>query len=608
MPRPVRGASRLSPTPGAVPATPSNLPSKNIRYYNEPLGPQSDVLDPAAFAKRVEDALALAQSKLAEIKQGWSELGVEVEEVLKERCSVDDLRAENDQIRNDSLIRPDLQHWVEDRWLPPNRPRPPRPHERRAQAAKEAAKPVQGVEPQVDGEPEPEPFKLPGQAALDKAFEEAEQSGLNLLKRPDVSHYLRKSKMPDFNSLILLRPSEIDVAPPARTDPLAHLVYTITFHSIPRIVHKTPYSVQRQTLVCLGSSTLSHIRSNLMIGGDNVPVEKSGESDDEEKQEAEKDTEEDEDEDEDEAEEQPEAIEVYDRPQQRLAGNFGGESGEEEAEERPTQWKNERRVTGAAFVAEGRIYADDAPGVSDYADILLKGIAAIDKRAADESAVEVNDLPNPHANHAAEVAAAIQAASQVPPLVARSGSKLDYVRGSPLREAKLGEMPLRMGQPYLFVHQGNSEHIWTVDDVRYDPSAQFLPPKRPADLLIDSYLHPSDPSPFPPEGDADDAPPHRLVYPVTTHLSRQIGQSRCIVCDREAIELAVLNDELLGESPALICRSCFEAVHPPKRKEREDDAKGKGKRRKVDVGHERVRDRDRESMDGVQVVPILIER
>lgn len=86
MPRPVRGASRLSPTPGAVPATPSNLPSKNIRYYNEPLGPPSDVLDPAAFAKRVEDALALAQSKLAEIKQGWSELGVEVEEVLKERC------------------------------------------------------------------------------------------------------------------------------------------------------------------------------------------------------------------------------------------------------------------------------------------------------------------------------------------------------------------------------------------------------------------------------------------------------------------------------------------------------------------------------------------
>ncbi|EGU11982.1 RNA binding protein [Rhodotorula toruloides ATCC 204091] len=544
MPRPVRGASRLSPTPGAVAAAPSNLPSKNIRYYNEPLGPPSDVLDPAAFAKRVEDALALAQSKVEEIKQGWSELGVEVEEVLKDRCSVDDLRAENDEIRNNSLIRPDLQHWVEDRWLPPNRPRPPRPHERRAQAAKEAAKPVQEVEPQGDAEPEPEPFKLPGQAALDKAFEEAEQSGLNLLKRPDVSHYLRKTKMPDFNSLILLRPSEIDVPPPARTDPLANLVYTITFHSIPRIVHKTPYSVQRQTLVCLGSNTLSHIRSNLMIGGDNIP--------------------------------------------QRLAGNFGGESGEEEVEERPTEWKNERRVTGAAFVAEGRIYADDAPGASDYADILLKGIAAIDKRAADEPAPEVNDLPNPHADHAAEVAAAIQAASQVPPLVARSGAKLDYVRGPPLREAKLGEMPLRIGQPYLFVHQGNSEHIWTVDDVR--------------------YLHPSDPSPFPPEDDAAHVSTHRLVYPVTTHLSRQIGQSRCIVCDREAIELAVLNGELLGESPALICRSCFETVHPPKRKECEGDAKGKGKRRKVDVGTERVKDKDREFMEGVQVVPLLIER
>ncbi|BGP33050.1 hypothetical protein JCM10296v2_004839 [Rhodotorula toruloides] len=588
MPRPVRGASRLSPTPGAVPAAPSNLPSKNIRYYNEPLGPPSDVLDPAAFAKRVEDALAQAQSKLAQIKQGWSELGVEVEEVLKERCSVDDLRAENDQIRNDSLIRPDLQHWVEDRWLPPNRPRPPRPHERRAQAAKEAAKPVQEPEPQVDGEPEP--FKLPGQAALDKAFDEAEQSSLHLLKRPDVSHYLRKTKMPDFNSLILLRPSEIDVPPPARTDPLANLVYTITFHSIPRIVHKTPYSVQRQTLVCLGSTTLAHIRSNLMIGGDNIPVEKTGESDGEEEQELEEEAEKqaEESEDEEEVEEQPEAIEVYDRPQQRLAGNFGGESGEEEAEERPTEWENERRVTGAAFVAEGRIYADDAPGVSDYTDILLKGIAAIDKRAADAPAAEVNDLPNFHAEHAAEVAAAIQAASQVPPLVARSGAKLDYVRGAPLKEAKLGEMPLRIGQPYLFVHQGNSEHIWTVDDVR--------------------YLHPSDPSPFPPTSDASDASPHRLVYPVTTHLSRQIGQSRCIVCDREAIELAVLNDELLGESPALICRSCFETVHPPKRKDREDDEKGKGKRRKVDAEIKPVRDKDREFMEGVQVVPILIER
>lgn len=114
---------------------------------------------------------------------------------------------------------------------------------------------------------------------------------------------------------------------------------------------------------------------------------------------------------------------------------------------------------------------------------------------------------------------------------------------------------------------------------------------------------------MPPDAETDDAPPHRLVYPITTHLSRQIGQSRCIICDREAIELAVLNDELLGESPALICWSCFEAVHPPKRKDREDDAEGKmGKRRKVAAGNERVKDREREFMEGVQVVPVLIER
>lgn len=85
MPRAVRGASRLSPTPGAAPVAAANIPSRSFRYYNEPLGPPSDVLDPAAFAKRVEAALEQAQAKLSEVKEGWTELGVDVD-VLKERC------------------------------------------------------------------------------------------------------------------------------------------------------------------------------------------------------------------------------------------------------------------------------------------------------------------------------------------------------------------------------------------------------------------------------------------------------------------------------------------------------------------------------------------
>lgn len=165
------------------------------------------------------------------------------------------------------------------------------------------------------------------------------------------------------------RPSEIDVPPPARTDSLAHLVYTITFQSIPRIVHKIPYSVQRQTLVCLGSTTLSQIRSNLMVGGDNVPVEKSGDSEDEDEAAGDEEQEGIDEAEEDEAAEQlQEEIDVYDRPSTRLGGNFGGIPEDDEAPEAYTEWKNERRVTGAAFVAEGRIYADDAEGVLDYAE------------------------------------------------------------------------------------------------------------------------------------------------------------------------------------------------------------------------------------------------
>lgn len=40
-------------------------------------------------------------------------------------------------------------------------------------------------------------------------------------------------------------------------------------------------------------------------------------------------------------------------------------------------------------------------------------------------------------------------------------------RGKAAQFVTLGEMPLRVGQPYLFVHQGDDEHIWSLEEVRY---------------------------------------------------------------------------------------------------------------------------------------------
>lgn len=35
-----------------------------------------------------------------------------------------------------------------------------------------------------------------------------------------------------------------------------------------------------------------------------------------------------------------------------------------------------------------------------------------------------------------------------------------------IQEARIGELDLRVGQPYWYIHQGNCEHVWTVEEIR----------------------------------------------------------------------------------------------------------------------------------------------
>lgn len=45
-------------------------------------------------------------------------------------------------------------------------------------------------------------------------------------------------------------------------------------------------------------------------------------------------------------------------------------------------------------------------------------------------------------------------------------SKPDWRVGSSMQRTMLGDIDLKIGEGYYYVHQGNCEHIWTVDWIR----------------------------------------------------------------------------------------------------------------------------------------------
>ncbi|GAA6023091.1 hypothetical protein JCM11491_002330 [Sporobolomyces phaffii] len=111
--------------------------------------------------------------------------------------------------------------------------------------------------------------------------------------------------------------------------------------------------------------------------------------------------------------------------------------------------------------------------------------------------------------------------------------KPKFVGGSPMHQTKLADLALRVGQPYWFVHQGNYEHVWTVDAIRW--RHPFDPP-----LTAPTSTHP---------------------YPLTLALSRQLA-SRCHICDKDPGALVIMNDFSASENPSLACYACLDYLHP----------------------------------------------
>ncbi|GAA6059476.1 hypothetical protein JCM10212_002219 [Sporobolomyces blumeae] len=621
-PRRPRKALDLAGEPATTtPAVPAA--ARFARFYVEPIGPASIPIQvgPTPFGRgwlgEAESALERVERALDELghgasrderaragESGRSAAGEDQDERAVARCSVVDLKHENEKWYHNAYYRSELNKAFEDELygeavssLNRDRKRSKKAGKRGGQGSsdeddEEGPTSERGGSPdspnvqtgrggtatggakgkgKVSAEgtgPEPqgnddERGKLDEDVA--RLVAEGRRKSLSLLRPLDAKLYIRKTKTNDYNSI-----PELRLANPKTVDqrslraPLANIVLTLTFHAVARVTGKVYTVPQQQTLVCLASNTLAELRANLNVNGDAVPVEVDDEDEDGSVEAGSEDS-----------DSSSSAGHHYRRkdsaqgrretaspvPDRRRASGVFLEA----KPDRPVEWKAKRRVTGAVFAVEGVLYADVPDGAKDYAKMFLDAIEAMDWSATGEhdglstdarekseepaspinprsNDISVHSTPAPeplyHIDPSLVDLEALERANLEADRAARPRSgegawvdKPKYRAGSTTMETRLGDLPLRVGQPYWYVHQGNAEHVWTVDEIR--------------------WRHPSDPNPT-----STPSP-----YPLTTFLSR-LAASKCYVCDRDPGSIWVHNDELAGQNPTLVCRTCFKHLHP----------------------------------------------
>ncbi|KAG8915312.1 hypothetical protein FRC02_004566 [Tulasnella sp. 418] len=110
-----------------------------------------------------------------------------------------------------------------------------------------------------------------------------------------------------------------------------------------------------------------------------------------------------------------------------------------------------------------------------------------------------------------------------------NASQKPVKKGPNLYEALFDTIPLRLNYPYYLVHQGNCQHYFIIDEIRL-------------------YHPPTDP----PVQD----------FPITIHTS-PVNRHRCRICAQMSATLSIVGDIRIGESPALLCGQCWEALGKP---------------------------------------------
>ncbi|XP_062579566.1 snRNA-activating protein complex subunit 3-like [Saccostrea cucullata] len=89
------------------------------------------------------------------------------------------------------------------------------------------------------------------------------------------------------------------------------------------------------------------------------------------------------------------------------------------------------------------------------------------------------------------------------------------------------DLTLRLGQPYVYMHQGDCEHLIVFSDIR------ILSPQDTQDIR---------------------------EYPLVTH-KRLKNQTKCRVCQMHASRWMAYNSEHAPEDPSFFCEQCFRSLH-----------------------------------------------
>ncbi|KFD50176.1 hypothetical protein M514_08921 [Trichuris suis] len=128
-----------------------------------------------------------------------------------------------------------------------------------------------------------------------------------------------------------------------------------------------------------------------------------------------------------------------------------------------------------------------------------------------------NDLRQPHATDLSE---------PILSFLSRKHSNPACFRTAKMEETKFNQLKIRIGEPYVYVHQGHCEHLFVFSDIH--------------------LIHSSDPQ-------------DRSMYPLRTRKTNK-HISRCNMCKQHFVDWKV--ELAVGDSPFqynLLCKGCFKS-------------------------------------------------
>ncbi|WAQ90446.1 hypothetical protein PtA15_12A435 [Puccinia triticina] len=214
-------------------------------------------------------------------------------------------------------------------------------------------------------------------------------------------------------------------------------------------------------------------------------------------------------------------------------------------------WDDQRWISGSAFIIENVLFADTRPlsppeepsRKSDYGILLQELLPNLIEKGKVENLLTIEEDQGRNRPEGPEEEQEIQELEGMngPKLQPKSKTTSKIKVSSLSMECvRFDQLTLRINEPYWMIHQGNCEHIFTVDEIR--------------------AIHPTDPAPGPtPSVQASQAKPP-LARAEEIHPDGS-STSGCRVCDRDPARLVTIDDELCAESPCFICLTCFKFLH-----------------------------------------------